>query len=124
MTRYFFSCSAMLPSVIRFSAMSVHLLRQHKQYHNTLEIAIEKSNNSEGNNNARTGLCGNSGQYLPGLFFRCFLLRYQRTEQLDDAAQINIFHHDPSLSCTAFDSRNMGTNQEALEPGAMWAMKE
>ena len=72
--------SAMLPSVIRFSAMSVHLLWQHKQYHNTPEIAIEKSNNSEGNYNAGASLRGNSGQYLPGLFFRCFLLRYQRTE--------------------------------------------
>jgi hypothetical protein len=70
----------MLPSVIRFSAMSVHLLWQHKQYHNTPEIAIEKSNNSEGNYNAGASLRGNSGQYLPGLFFRCFLLRYQRTE--------------------------------------------
>jgi hypothetical protein len=97
--------------------MSVHLLWQHKQYHNPLEIAIEKSNNSEGNNNAGASLRGNSGQYLPGLFFRCFLLRYQRTEQLDDAAQINNFHYDPSLSYTAFDSRNMGTNQGVLESG-------
>jgi hypothetical protein len=75
---------------------------QHKQYHNTFEIAIEKNAISERKDNVRTGLRGNSGQNPAGLSFRCFLLLYQRAEQLGNAAQINVCHLVPSLSLICF----------------------
>ena len=75
---------------------------QHKQYHNTFEIAIEKSAISERKDNVRTGLCGNSGQNFAGLSFCGFLLLYQRAEQLGNAAQIDICHLVSSLSWICF----------------------
>lgn len=84
---------------------------QHKQYHNTFEIAIEKNAISERKDNVRTGLCGNSGQNFAGLSFCGFLLLYQRAEQLGNAAQIDICHLGSSLSWICFDNRNMGPNQ-------------
>jgi hypothetical protein len=84
---------------------------QHKQYHNTFEIAIEKNAISERKDNVRTGLCGNSGQNFAGLSFCSFLLLYQRAEQLGNATQIDICHLGSSLSWICFDNRNMGPNQ-------------
>ena len=76
----------------------VFLVVAVQQYHNTFEIAIEKSAISERKDNVRTGLCGNSGQNFAGLSFCGFLLLYQRAEQLGNAAQIDICHLVSSLS--------------------------
>ncbi len=87
------------------------------------EIAIEKEQQFRRKLQCWRQSARQFGTISSGPLFRCFL-RYQRTEQLDDAAQINIFHYDPSLSYTAFDSRNMVTNQEVLETEEHGEMKE